>query len=137
MEKFKRPVVYVFIILISLLLLYAINNSSIVHGVDETKAVELAKKYCTQDSIHLTSKKQPLEFKAELLTCDEIKGKTSISECSYLAPAKKAWLVSTDGQWFLWGPPTVQGVASAPITLTGCYVVIDAVDGTKLDINWK
>ena len=136
MTRLKRPVLYVFIILFLLLILYIVRDSSIIHAFDKRKAIDQAQNYCTNVTGHLNLMEPPHDFVAELLTCNEIKSKTSIRECNYLAPDAKAWLVSMDGQWELWGPPNPDGT-NVPIQLTRCYVVIGAGTGIKLDISWK
>lgn len=133
MDKIKKPSLFAVAIFFVLLILYGISTSSIIHGVDKNKAIELAKDYCSRNDGNADLQKLTSDHTAELLTCGEIKARTSFENCGPLSPEQKAWLVRVNGEWLLWGPPNPQDTVNTPIQLTKCYVILDANSGAKLD----
>ncbi len=133
MDKIKKPSLFAVAIFFVLLILYGISTSSIIHGVNKNKAIELAKGYCSHNDSNADLQKLASGHTAELLTCGEIKAKTSFENCGPLSPEQKAWLVSVNGEWLLWGPPDPQETVNTPIQLTKCHVILDVNSGAKLD----
>lgn len=129
MAKFKRPFLYVLLILISLFIsLFLAGRNSF---IDKQAAIERAQLYCAQT--HSEPKETPHNFKAELLACSEAEKQTAMKCTS----STKVWLVLMDGLWFHQGPPNADSTNSAPITYTKCSVLMNAATGEMIALSSK
>jgi hypothetical protein len=133
--KTWRLVLFGSTILFFFLVLFFVYNPLDLQFIKEWKVFAQAEKWCTQPNMHLDLLEKPHGIEAELLTCAEILRETTIRDCGGLASDEKAWLVSMEGKWNLWGPPPIEGT-HAPMPLTRCVVMIDVTTGDGLNGYW-
>jgi len=133
---YERLVEYAILALILASLVYGISKSSIHAGTDEASVIKNALEYCKFNSTGMDMSEEPQHAKTELMTCHEVREKTTMSKCDNRSPDEKMWFVSTDGLWYLYGPVSNDAHPS-PITIDACYVLIDAKTGIILDIRFS
>ena len=137
MAQFKRYIAYALLILIFLLLLFAAHNLYVDHRIiNEQTAIARVRRQC-MNIFSASEQQDPYNIKAELFSCSEAAAQIPGSACNRFSPDVKVWIVSMDGLWFHYGPPSEDGSSGAPIQIHSCHALMDAKTGDIILLSSK
>ena len=127
---------YALLIIIGLSLLLLVRNLYINNQfIDKQAAIELAQNYCAQSNAD--PREEPRNINSKLLVCGDVEEQTGWNACNMRLHLQglKVWYVSMEGHWLIYGPPNADGTNSAPIPVTHCSVLMDAITGEPFAVG--
>ena len=96
--------------------------------ISEEEAIEFAKRECMIEGSNM----DPFNIKAELLTWEKANQKLGKKDLGGTPRSTLTWLVSMDGSFLVYGPPSPDGSPNEPIEFPHCSVILDAKTGEHM-----
>lgn len=99
--------------------------------ISQEQAIGLAELYCA--SVHSLPKQNPTNIEANLLT--ESEARLRLNNEDIVSSSTPVWLVSMDGSWEHFPPPSSSNETPIPLIFSHCNVIINAQSGEMMVVT--